>query len=289
MMFAYDFDRANAFLENLLQNNLTPEAWKWLATEGQSIRTTGEVSKFNIAFVSMPRKTGKNFITLSKEQARELKELRKDLVINGWTVDRLARVWLLMQLNPEPKEKYTAVIENLYLTAEMSELVALYSALPLLAYPESWRKRCAEGIRSNIGQVLEAILCNNPYPSEHLDEAAWNQLVLKAIFTEKPVLEIVGLRERSNRNLAQSLSDYAHERWAAHRPVNPLLWICVSAFIGQDNFSDIQRVFQSGDHAEQEAAALVCYESNYPPAKRLLDERPQIKRSVENGKVTWVT
>lgn len=288
-MFAYDFDRLNGFLKNLLRENLSSDAWKWLENEGQSARTKSEASKFNIAFVSMPRKTGKNLITLSDEQSRELKTIRPNLTMNGWTADRLARVWLLMQLDPTDKERYTGIIENLYLSAEMGELVALYSSLPLLAYPEAWRKRCAEGIRSNIGQVLEAIICNNPYPSEYLDEAAWNQLVLKAIFTEKPVLEIVGLKERSNRNLAQSLSDYAHERWAAHRPVNPLLWICVTPFIGDNNFSDIQRVFRSDDHADQEAAALVCFESGYEPAKRLLEQKPQIKNSVESGKTTWAT
>lgn len=289
MMFAYDFDRLNGFLKNILKENLSSDAWKWLENEGQSARTKGEAGKFNIAFVSMPRKTGKHLITLSDEQSRELKTLRSNLTMNGWNADRLARVWLLMQLDPTDKERYTGIIENLYLSAEMSELVALYSSLPLLAYAESWRKRCAEGIRSNIGQVLEAIICNNPYPSEYLGEAAWNQLVLKAIFTERPVLEIIGLRERSNRNLAQSLSDYAHERWAAHRPVNPLLWICVSPFIGDNNFSDIQRVFQSDDHADQEAAALVCFECGYEPAKRLLEQKPQIKNSVESGKTTWAT
>jgi hypothetical protein len=163
----------------------------------------------------------------------------------------------------------------------------LYSSLPLMAYPESWRRRCAEGIRSNIGQVLEAIICNNPYPSEYLDEPAWNQLVLKAIFTEKPVLEIIGLKKRMNRNLAQSLSDYAHERWAARRPVNPLLWICVSPFIREDNFSDIQRVLKSEDAVERDAAALACYESAYEPARRLVEQNPELKSNIEKGRISW--
>jgi hypothetical protein len=246
MMFAYEFDRLNAFLKTILQKNLAPDAWKWLENEGQAIRTKGEIKSFDVAFVAMPRKTGKNPVNISKEEKAELNKHRPDLSITAWTLDRLSRVWLLMQLNPEDKEKYTATIEDLYLNAEMGELVALYSSLPVLAYPESWRKRCAEGIRSNIGQVLEAIICNNPYPSEQLDEAAWNQLVLKAIFTEKPVLEITGLKKRMNGNLARSLSDYAHERWAAHRPVNPLLWICVSPFIDSNYYSEGLSVGGSG-------------------------------------------
>ena len=287
MIFAYEFDRLNTFLRSVIQKNLTPEAWKWLENEGQSIHTKGELSKFNIAFVAMPRKTGKNPVSLSVEEESGLRKVRKDLSIQGWTVDHLCRVWLLMQISPENKEKYSGVIENLFLNAEMSELVALYSSLPVLAYPESWKKRCAEGIRSNISQVLESIICNNPYPSENLDEAAWNQLVLKAIFTEKPVLEITGLQKRLNRNLAQSLSDYVHERWAAHRGVNPLLWICVSPFINPGNFSDIQRVFNSDDPLQREAAALACHASTFEPARKLVEQNPEIKSSIEKGKVSW--
>ena len=287
MNFEYEFARLNSVLKSVIQKNLTPEGWKWLEREGDSIHTTGEVARFNIAFVAMPRKTGKNILKLSPDEEKEIKNLRADLHIRDWTVDRLSRVWLLMQINPDNKEKYIGLIENLFLNAEMGELVALYSALPVLAFPEMWSKRCAEGIRSNIGQVLEAIICNNPYPSEHLSEAAWDQLVLKAIFTEKQILQITGLKKRVNPNLAQSLSDYAHERWAAHRPVNPLLWICVSPFIDSGNFSDIQRIFASDDLLEREAAALVCYESSYEPAKRLLEQNQQLKTNIENGKVNW--
>ena len=76
-------------------------------------------------------------------------------------------------------------------------------------------------------------MCNNPYPAENLNEAAWNQMVLKAFFTEKPIDQIIGLDERANERLARTLSDYAHERWAAHRSVNPLLWRCVAPFINE--------------------------------------------------------
>lgn len=288
-MFEYEFAGLNTFLKNVLQKNLTPEGWKWLENEGLAVGTKGDISKLNIAFVAMPRKTGKNLLKLSKEEESELKKSRRDLKINGWTTDRLSRVWLLMQVNPKDKEKYIGAIENLFLNAEMSELVALYSSLPLLAFPDSWKKRCAEGIRSNIGQVLEAIICNNPYPSEQLDEAAWNQLVLKAIFTEKPVLEITGLKNRMNKALAQSLSDYAHERWAAHRTVNPLLWMCVSPFMNAANFSDIQRVFDSEDALEREAAALACYESSYESARKLVEQNPDLKTNIVKGRISWST
>lgn len=287
MMFTYDFERLNIFLKEILQRNLSTDAWQWLITQGESADARNDIQKFNIAFVAMPRKTGKAVIQLPADDGKKLKSLRKDLTINGWTVDRLSRAWLLMQLNPDNKEKYISTIESLFINGEMSELVALYGSLPLLAHAEVWTKRCAEGIRSNIGEVVESVICNNPFPSEVLDELAWNQLVLKAIFTEKPLLQIVGLKERMNERLASSLSDYAHERWAAHRDLNPLVWICVAPFIGPHNFSDIERIFHSDRVAEREAAALVCYQSGFEPARRLLEQNPDLKRNVELGKVSW--
>ena len=70
-----------------------------------------------------------------------------------------------MKVNSSDKEKYIQKIEAVFRNAEMNELVALYSALPILAFPEEWKMRCADGIRSNIGVVLEAIMHKNPYPS----------------------------------------------------------------------------------------------------------------------------
>ena len=286
-MFLYDFGRLDTFLKGLLIKNLTPGAWEWLDNEVRSMKSEPGNAKFNVAFVAMPRKTGRNLVQITEKELKDLEALRSGFKISGWTIERLSRVWLLMQLDPLDSEKYHATIENLFLNAEMSELVALYSSLPLLAYPESWRKRCAEGIRSNIGQVLEAVICNNPFPSEQLDETAWNQLVLKAIFTEKPVLEIIGLRKRMNVNLANSLTDYAHERWAAHRDVNPLLWMCLAPFIDDRNFSDIERLFASSHALDREAAALACHESFYEPSKRLLEKHKDLKMAVESRAISW--
>jgi hypothetical protein len=169
----------------------------------------------------------------------------------------------------------------------MNELVALYGALPLFAYPEDWAEQCKEGIRSNIGSVLEAIICDNPYPAQYLPEPAWNQLVLKAFFTDKSINKILGLDSRSNQALADTLSDYAHERWAAHRSFDPQLWRVAAGFIDEKIYPDIRKVFQQGTEHEKEAAALACARSNYAPAKALLDEVPLLKSAIEKNELNW--
>jgi hypothetical protein len=169
----------------------------------------------------------------------------------------------------------------------VNELVALYSSLPLLAWPEQWTKRCAEGIRSNIGDVLESIMYYNPYPAARLDQAAWNQMVLKAIFTGKQIQFITGLDARANQELAYILSDYAHERWAAHRNVPPQLWRLTGKFIDERLFPDIKKAMTEGDGDTQSAIALAITASQYAPAKELLATYPALQAAIAGNSLSW--
>jgi hypothetical protein len=278
-------DEIKKILTAIIRENLSPEAWGWLAEK--SVLGNHSAQQLSTAFASMPRKTGRAAIHFSKEQSNSLSLARPGFSIDNWSIDRLCRVWLLLHIDSTKKDDFTRSIENLFLSAEMNELVALYSSLPVLSYPELWRSRCAEGIRSNIGLVLDAIICNNPYSSEQLSEAAWNQLVMKAFFTDKTIDKIVGLDQRANKELANMLSDYANERWAASRVVNPQLWRCVGKFIDEKNFSNIKRISESADTIEREAAALACNDSDYPAAKELLKQNAALKSQIETGQLSW--
>ena len=107
----------------------------------------------------------------------------------------------------------------------------------------------------------------------------------ESFFTDKPVEEIIGLDERANERLAKTLSDYAHERWAAHRNVNPLLWRCVGPFINEQIFKDIQKLYASDIELERDAALLAIHSSNYGPAKKMLSETDRNK--IESRKLSW--
>jgi hypothetical protein len=285
-LFQYDFKVMENLMSEVIQQNIASDTWQWLQGGTGSFYST---IQFTAAFAIIPRKCGRSRIKLTEEQQFQTCTLRSNFYINHWTTDRLCRVWLLMHVDASVQSRNIQTIENFFLAPEMTELVALYSSLPLLAYPESWRTRCVEGIRSNIGDVLEAIMCRNPYPSEQLNEQAWNQLVLKAFFTEKPINQIIGLDERANRQLANTLADYADERFAAGRPVNPLLWRCVAKFMDEQIFQNIKRTFNSENAVERQAAALACYNSNYTPAIELLNSDSKLKNLIETGAITWNT
>ncbi len=282
-MFDYDAERLREVILEIARSNISTDAWNWFHANLGST----DAKAINTVFSLMPRKTGKVHINIAPSEAEIIDKIQPGYVLGNWTADRLCRVCMLLHLDPSDKDKYVKTIENLFLAAEMSELVALYSALPVLAYPEIWKMRCAEGIRSNIAIVLEAIMYENPYPARHLEEKAWNQLVMKAFFTDKDVNRIYGFDGRANADLALILSDYAHERWAAGRRVNPLLWRSTSKFINSRLLVDLKKVLSDGDLKEKQAAALTIYHSNSSEAKRLLTNYEELVLSIENKNLTW--
>jgi hypothetical protein len=110
---------------------------------------------------------------------------------------------------------------------------------------------------------------------------------LKAFFAEKNVNRIIGLDRRANKELALILVDYANERRAAHRLVNPQLWRLVTKFIDESNFKNIEEAFKSSDVKEKKAAALACFQSNYLPAKNLVESEPVLKSEIVENKLNW--
>lgn len=266
-------------VKQILQANTSPDVFSWIE----------EARPLNNAFMLLPRKTGKAPLKVTNGQSQAISEAIPGFSVDAWTVDHLGRAYLLMTLDSTDKDAYFRRIENLFMAAEMSEQVALYSSLPLLAHPELWVKRCSEGIRSNIGIVLEAIMYNNPYPAQNLEQAAWNQLVLKAFFTDKDINKIVGIDKRANKDLAYIISDYAHERWAAGRELNPNMWRLVGPFIDEKLFEDIKCLFDYGKLTDRRAGALAIAASNYAPAKALLNKYPELEKAIENKNLSWNT
>ena len=83
------------------------------------------------------------------------------------------------------------------------------------------------------------------------------------------------------------LCDYAHERWAAGRPVAPELWRCVGPFADAEALADLQRVLATGDATERQAAALALAAARDPQAKQLLAAAPDLAAAVERGALGW--
>ena len=267
--------------EVISQNTSASEA-DWLMQKSQS-----HAMELMTAFVASPRFLTKKIIHVTPELAWDLNSEIPGFSVSGWSLVRLSRVWLLTQLDSSEKETYVKNIGTLFDTAEMNELVALYSALSLLSYPDEWLFRATDAVRSNMGFVFDAIALYNPFPAQYFSEQAWNQLVLKTIFNDKPIHFIEGLESRMNEDLAMILSDFAHERWAAGRSVAPQVWRLVSKFMNDNIVSDMQHLLKSGILPNKQAAVIACFESDYKPAKDLISQYPELEKQVSSGQLTW--
>jgi hypothetical protein len=282
-MFDYDAERLRALITEVSRANLGSETWSWLSENLSS----DDPRQINTAFAVMPRKTGKSIVQISQDMIKEIDHVKPGFTIENWPLDKLGRLCLLLHLDPSDQEKYFKTIENLFLAAEVSELVALYSFLPVFAGPDLWKLRCAEGIRSNIGLVLEAIMYHNPYPEKYLDEKAWNQLILKAFFTDKDINQIPGIDERSNSELALTLKDYAYERWAAGRKINPFLWRFTTKFLDEGLVDDLKKLLSEGTLREKQAAALTLVDSGLSSASELMKSYPEFLQAIKNNQLSW--
>jgi hypothetical protein len=277
----------NKLLHDWLKASVSQEALAWLEQKEAQIANGAPPRIFFTAFSAVPRYLGKENLQLKSEDLVTAHNLLPGWFPDHWTVDQAGRTLLVLALVSDNTENYLRSLDQLFSTADMGELVALYQSLPLLPDPELHRHRATEGIRSNMTNVFQAIALRNPYPAKYLGNNAWNQMVLKALFVGSPLHQIWGLDRRTNPELARMLANYAHERWAAKRPVSPELWRAIGGFADTAIIADLAKVLTEGDIAGQQAAALACAQSPLPEAQTLLSRYPQLHSAIQQGELTW--
>lgn len=265
-----------------------PEAGiRWLTEKRDEIAAGAPSRVFYTSFSAVPRYLGKADLELSASERERADDVRTGWQPASWSVDQAGRILLALSLPHDDPDAYRAELDRVYEHADVGESVALCLALALLPHPEQHRERAAEGVRSNMTAVLAAVALRNPYPAEQFDDPAWNQMVLKAAFEGLPFQEIYGLDDRANPALARMLVDYAHERWAADRPVSPELWRPVGPFAEGEAVDDLARVLAEGTPPERAAAALALHESPDERTEEILSEHEDLRRRVAEGGLTW--
>jgi hypothetical protein len=270
-----------ATLESWLNDRLSSEASAWFTEKRVSLQ---EDRDFYLTFALAPRKLGKADLQPTESESQEAEASCPGWDASGWTVDQAARIALLLS---GPEEAFVRRLNKLCATGDIGEQVTLYQALPLYPNPDSLANRAAEGLRSNVVPVYQAVAHGNPFPRLYFEEAAWNQMVLKALFIGSRLHPILGLDERANEPLASTMIDYAHERWAAHRDVSPELWRCVGPFLNESRIPDIKRAWASEGLMSREAAGLSLAGSDHPEAKTILETDAKIKDGIDSGEISW--
>lgn len=275
-------------LQQWLEQRLDAASVRWLREAVASVAGSGTDRDLFRCVSLVSRKLGKAPLAPNDEACAAAAALRPGWDPSPWRVDQAARIRLLLAAASD-SDRFARRLDQLCATADVDELVAFYRGLPLYPDPPRHRLRAAEGLRSNMKVVFEAVAHHNPYPAEQLPQEAWNQMVLKALFVGSALDPIVGLDRRANAALARMLGDYAHERWAARRPVNAELWRCVGPFAAGPLLDDLQRLLDSGTPPEQAAAVLALRDAGDAQAQRLLERHAGLRERVTAQAIDWTS
>jgi hypothetical protein len=204
------------FLE-LVAQRASASAYDWLLARHDEL----DSDNFAAVYAGAGRRLGPVPVVLSAAELARL-ALASVLAPVGWPLSAVARATLLSALcrKLEP-DAQLRLVAGQFKTGDNAERAALLKSLPLLPAPQRFVEIAIDACRSSVQSIFEAIACENPYPARFFPELSFNQLVLKAFFSEIAVQRIVGLHERRSAELVRMAHAYASERRAAGRSVPP--------------------------------------------------------------------
>jgi hypothetical protein len=207
------------FLSAALARVLAPGARDWLNAEIERQRAAPDERRLAIALGLTGRKIGRAQLALTDDETATARGLRAGWQPELWAVDEAARVLILIATHHGDDPAFAARVDKLCTTAEVTEYIAYLKGFAIFPAAKQLYGRAREGVRSAITPVFAAIACHNPYPFDHFDADAWNQMIVKAVFSGTPIETIFGLQERRNPEVVQMMRDLIAERRAAGRPL----------------------------------------------------------------------
>lgn len=212
---------AAAFVD-LAQRGVRADARAWLE---QAFASGGDTSRVADAFASAARHLRRGAVALGTAERTILASLGVDWSLDGWQIDELGRVALLLDAAHQVEAvELDGLVESLWMRGDNRERQAVVRALPLLPAPERWLVVALEAARSTVRPLFEAIACDNPYPARRFHEIHFNELVLKCLGADLPLERVVGLGGRATAALTNDVATYASARRAAGRSIRPELW-----------------------------------------------------------------
>ncbi len=271
-------------LLELLNENIPVGIQDWIAEKKEKIVSSASAKELYLTYSLLAGKIANSEVLSLPEEGNAITAY---LEMHEATTLELARIYLLVCVLEENNVYFSPKVANLIQVADTSELETFLKFLSFLPNAEDFKSPAVDALRTNISTVFDAISCKNPYPSSYFNDQQWNQMYLKAAFMQRDLSEILDVDKKANEDLARIISDYAHERWAASRDVDPLFWRPVSKFLNEILLKDMRRLLSSSKVKENMAGALCCYHSDSSEAMGLLNAYPELKEQVESGAIRW--
>ncbi len=270
----------------ILDKNTGQEAMDWLNGKTTTLENSESARDLFMTYSLLASKFDKTRDINYNERTNETISYFK---ARGADILQMSRIYLLTKVLEVNPKFYTKEVAKIIEVADTTELETFLRYLTILPESESFKHAAVEALRTNISIIFDAITLNNRYPALYFNDQQWNQMYLKAAFMERDLSMIQSVDERANADLTRIISDYAHERWAASRKIDPMFWRPVSKFMDDTLRSDMERLLTSEDPIENKAGALCCYYSEDKGALALLEKHQELKEQVASGKLTWNT
>jgi hypothetical protein len=204
-------------LRHWLKRVLQTGAAQWLDTEIDRQRDAIDERRLGMALGLVGRRVGRSELSLSAADLAAAQALHPRWRPDLWGSDEAARVALLLATWIGDEAAFAARVDRLCATGELTEHVACLKGFAVFPAPASLLSRARAAVRSSMQPPFEAIACHNPYPADHFDEAVYNQMVVKCVFSGVPIETVVGLEERRSAELVRMMRDLVSERRAAGR------------------------------------------------------------------------
>ncbi|WP_100615710.1 EboA domain-containing protein [Confluentibacter citreus] len=280
------FKNVSEDLKTVIDYNYTSELSYWLEDKINDIISNKSTKDLYLTYSLIASKIDVNKKLLMPHEGSEIFQY---LLNHQTNYLELGRIYILVKVLEADKDFFTSKVSNIIQVADTTELETFLKYLILLPNPEAHKHVAVDALRTNITPVFDAISLNNPYPALYFDDNQWNQMYLKAAFMQRDLSAIVDIDKRANKELARIISDFAHERWAASRDINPYFWKPVGKFIDDVLLEDMKKLFESSNENEKIAAALCCSLSNNNKANELLNENALLKQKIEQNLINWDT
>ncbi|MFT4541205.1 MAG: hypothetical protein ACI841_003056 [Planctomycetota bacterium] len=244
------------WFDSILQSRLDDKGRAWYASSADRIASGMDDAAFAGLISMASRFAPRGRLTPSEVECAGAAKLLPGWKPERWTALECLRIALLLSRTDLEQEGAQAAIEAVFEFADDGELCAMYKSLAHLPQPERFLLRAAEGCRTNIVPVFEAVACDTPYPVKQFDDIAWNQLCIKAIFIGAPLWRVHGLDTRLSSELARIALDLVEERRSAGRDIQPELWLCVGKHGGERGIESLEREIASSNTIGMRAASL---------------------------------
>jgi hypothetical protein len=209
-----------AVLRAIVAARARPEAARWLEETLEQLGEPPERTRLRVAFARAGRELSDDTIELTDRDQAGLRGAGIWDMGPSLTLRDVGRAALLLgALGSLRPDEHVVWVEHMFRTGELGEQETLVRMLALLPDADRFADLAAEATRTNAVQVFAALACDNPYPARYLPELNFNQMVMKAIFSELPVTRIRGLADRTTPELVRMARDFGSERRAAGRSV----------------------------------------------------------------------